>query len=175
MDRFSALPDEILDLISGEVQDYRSLFYLSLVSKNCYHVFSPRLYESVKSGDRQLGTVASLENERVPLTGPHPASFVKNLELEFCPFYPLNPNPDLETKKWQEEETVRTNLFKKRAESALNNITKHAVLRRLQLLGIHLARSARKGELDQVWTPQAACYQKPNFGTSKFGYIRIIM
>ncbi|KAE9398259.1 hypothetical protein BT96DRAFT_920923 [Gymnopus androsaceus JB14] len=130
MDRFSALPDEILDLISGEVQEPRSLFYLSLVSKNCYHVFGRRLYESVKSGDKQIDTVALLENERRPLTSPHPASFVKTLELEF---FPLDPEWDVEEKEWQEQETIRENLFKRQADSALKNVAKYAVLRRLEL------------------------------------------
>ncbi|KAE9398267.1 hypothetical protein BT96DRAFT_1020262 [Gymnopus androsaceus JB14] len=143
MDRFSALPDEILDLISGEVQEPRSLFYMSLVSKNCYHVFSRRLYESVKSGDKQIDTLALLENERIPLTSPHPASFVKTLELEF---FPLDPEWDVEEKEWQEQETIRENLFKRQADSALNNVAKYAILRRLSLRfpKIHLHKGLGK-------------------------------
>ncbi|KAE9398266.1 hypothetical protein BT96DRAFT_38728 [Gymnopus androsaceus JB14] len=130
MDRFSALPNEILDLISGEVQDPKTLFYLSLVSKNCYHVFNRRLYESVKSEDKQIDTVALLENERIPLIGPHPASFVKTLELTLLRLYPAS---DMGEEERQEQETIRENSFRRQADSALNNVAKHAALRRLSL------------------------------------------
>ncbi|KAE9409325.1 hypothetical protein BT96DRAFT_913479 [Gymnopus androsaceus JB14] len=83
MDRFSALPDEILDLISQEIQEHKSLFSLCLVSKNCYDVFNRRLYESVDSLHDQIPTLTLSENERMPLKGPHPASFVETLTLKF--------------------------------------------------------------------------------------------
>lgn len=132
MDYFCALPDDILYLISKEIEDHGSLFSLSNVSKNFYEVFNCRLYKAVDSGSKgKMHTVALSQSARVPLTGSHPASSVKTLRLSH---YPRNPDFYDDFKDYQEQERIAENLLREQANSALNNIAAHhGVLHRLVL------------------------------------------
>lgn len=119
MDRFSSLPNEILDLIAKEIPNYKSLFSLTLVSRNCYGVFNRGLYHSV-SLDGQLRTLALSQGQRLPLT--HPASFVKVLQIGFS--RPYDPEP---TDTELQVESTREEVFKREAASVLKNLDQHAV------------------------------------------------
>lgn len=138
MDQFSALPDDIFYLIRNEIRDLKSLFCLSLVSRNFYEVFNCRLYERVRSdSEGQMHTIALSQSERVPLTGPHPASFVKTLQL-------LLRYEPVDEEQYRAQKNVQRSSFRREAILALNNIADHhAVLRRLEVyfpgsdIGLH--------------------------------------
>lgn len=131
----NTFPPEILDLISQEIRDRRSLFSLSLVSKVFYEVFNRRLYEEVDSYSKgQMRTVALSQSERMPLCGPHPASFVKALQLSSSGYYDdVDDNVD-DNDHREQENLQRTLSFRRQVISAWNNIANHhAVLRRLEV------------------------------------------
>ncbi|KAE9388625.1 hypothetical protein BT96DRAFT_429203 [Gymnopus androsaceus JB14] len=148
MDHFSVLPNEILDLFSTEIQERGSLFSLSLVSKNCYDLFNRRLYEFV-CADRQIRpdqirTFALSQSERMPLIGPHPASFVKTLKLKFIQYEDMEGEEQTPTRL---QGDIEEDLFRTQIIPALKNIAEHSGLYRLELFFPNV--SLDKGIKDQ--------------------------
>lgn len=130
-----ALPTEVLHLISGQIRDRGSLFSLVLVSKRFYILFNRCLYELVDL-DQQVLTLSLSERDRLPLTRPHPASFVKDLELIFCPPEDSDDSDSEQEDGKHDEEMARPRLdgatLRKMASSAVENIINHqAAVRRL--------------------------------------------
>ncbi|KAE9405108.1 hypothetical protein BT96DRAFT_357560 [Gymnopus androsaceus JB14] len=79
---FNALPFELYHLIAQHISDSTSTFCaLSRVSKRAYEAFNPILYEKIDT--LTLSTLALIEKARLPLIGPHPATFVKSIVLEY--------------------------------------------------------------------------------------------
>ena len=118
------LPIEILYLFSAKIEEPGTLFSLTLVSKNCYDVFNHHLYKFMCAHcficPSQIRTLALSPNERMPLIGPHPASFVKRLILKF-----IQTTSDLDE---ENEEESEEDLFRRQVILALNNIAEYAVL-----------------------------------------------
>ncbi|KAJ4491000.1 hypothetical protein J3R30DRAFT_3694966 [Lentinula aciculospora] len=77
---FESLPIELDCLIANQITDTATLSALTLVSRKLYVVFTPELFRSVNRAEA-LPTLASSQNERFPLRNPHPASFVKHLDI----------------------------------------------------------------------------------------------
>jgi hypothetical protein len=79
--RFDLLPNEMYHLIHENLFDDRiqTLLSLVLVSKHCYAVFNSYLYKI--ADDSMLDTLGLSQDDRLPLTIPHPASFVRELDL----------------------------------------------------------------------------------------------
>ncbi|KIK68443.1 hypothetical protein GYMLUDRAFT_35865 [Collybiopsis luxurians FD-317 M1] len=77
--RFDSLPNEIYGLVHENLNDHKALLALVLVSKHCYAVFNRYLYEF--ADDSMLFTLALSDKDRLPLTKPHPASFVRDLSF----------------------------------------------------------------------------------------------
>lgn len=126
MARPSSLPNELIDLIFNEICDYKSVFSMTLVSKSCYDIFNRRLYEFIDlDHDKQLRTLALPQGERLPLTGPHPASLVKYLQLVFTRSSYMDM--DLTEMEIQEDDT-REELFRREAASVLNSVIQHGAI-----------------------------------------------
>lgn len=131
--KFNALPNELFSLIASYTTTISSLFSLTRVSKRSYDAFNPILYRKIDS--LALSTVASTENARLPLSGPHPATFVRCMTFAYpfdCddPTY-LTPN---DTYRTNEEAKKRLNAlapsnlitFQKLVEAAVSNIVFYA-------------------------------------------------
>ena len=103
---FDTLPNELLLLIGDEISDDpRTLKALALVSKCCHDFFGSFLYQD--AGNKALHTLALSKKSRLPLTGTHPASFVKKLSV--------SPTRELSA-----------TVFQKQMASAMRNIALHA-------------------------------------------------
>lgn len=129
---FSTLPNEVLDIVSEAIEAYRDLFSISLASRRCYSVFNRRLYEysdiTIDDYSKKIATLALSDSDRVPLTGPHPASLVQHLELTIF----LRSAEEDGKLDWEMLETPPGLL---RATLALRNIFKHrAALRDVTFL-----------------------------------------
>ncbi|KAF9067299.1 hypothetical protein BDP27DRAFT_1329004 [Rhodocollybia butyracea] len=127
---FDLLPNELCHLILEEL-DYPSLCSLSRVSKRAYAAFAGALYESVQSP--ALFTLASSEKSRLPLSGPHPASFVRRISLSF----PDRPSYSVVSKHKEREEKAKNDrmeglppsdltTFKQLVTKAVNNVIFYA-------------------------------------------------
>ncbi|KAE9407246.1 hypothetical protein BT96DRAFT_986852 [Gymnopus androsaceus JB14] len=79
---FNTLPLELYHLIAQKNPDDTSTFCaLTRVSRRAYEAFNPILYERIDT--LTLSTLALMEKARFPLTGPHPAAFVKSMVFEY--------------------------------------------------------------------------------------------
>ncbi|KAE9391134.1 hypothetical protein BT96DRAFT_1001624 [Gymnopus androsaceus JB14] len=85
---FDFLPNEIyLHILQGIPGDTRTLNALTQISKRCHDFFNSVLYENVPA--TALRTLSLSEQDRLPLTGPHPASYVKKLSVSPPGVYPV--------------------------------------------------------------------------------------
>ncbi|KAE9397703.1 hypothetical protein BT96DRAFT_62744 [Gymnopus androsaceus JB14] len=111
---FTALPNELLLLIGDEISDDpRTLKALTLVSKRYHDFFNSFLYRDVCN--KALPTLALSEQSRLPLTGTHPASYVKKFSVS--PTHKLSAT-----------------VFQKQMASAMKNIALHAATGAIQAL-----------------------------------------
>lgn len=79
---FDDLPPELYELIAEYIPDDTSaICALARISQRAYEAFNPILYKKVDT--LTLPTLALTGKARRPLTGPHPAMFVKSVILEF--------------------------------------------------------------------------------------------
>ena len=77
---FSTLPNELYNLIAEEIQgDTPTLIALTQVSKRFHEIFSSFLYRDVS--DTALYALSLSKRSRLPLVGPHPASYVNKLSV----------------------------------------------------------------------------------------------
>ncbi|KAF9067300.1 hypothetical protein BDP27DRAFT_1329005, partial [Rhodocollybia butyracea] len=127
---FDLLPNELCHLIVEEL-DYSSISSLSRVSKRAYAAFAGTLYEVVQSP--ALFTLASSEKSRLPLSGPHPASFVRHISFSF----PDRVSYSVVSKPKEREEKAKNDrmeglppsdltTFKQLVRAAVNNIIFYA-------------------------------------------------
>ncbi|KAF9070570.1 hypothetical protein BDP27DRAFT_590177 [Rhodocollybia butyracea] len=132
---FEALPFEICRLITEETPLRRDLWALTLVSKHCYAAFNYSLYAEITSA--ALFTLGLAEKARLPLTGPHPASYVKSIDFDLIydeeytyilgggPFQ-RNGIKSKRKKKQQKKKSLDPNMLQKLLTAAVSNIMFYA-------------------------------------------------
>lgn len=77
---FSALPNELYHLIASYTFFVGTLCALTQVSKRFYEAFNPIIYRKIDT--TALTTVGSSKNARLPLSDPHPATFVRSMVFD---------------------------------------------------------------------------------------------
>ncbi|KAF9070586.1 hypothetical protein BDP27DRAFT_1323529 [Rhodocollybia butyracea] len=132
---FEALPFELCRLITEETESSSDLCALTLVSKHCYAAFNYSLYEEITSA--ALFTLGLTEKARLPLTGPHPASYVKSMVFDLLDdearTYVLGGGPfqrngitSKRKKQQQEKKSLDPNTLQKLFTAAVSNIMFYA-------------------------------------------------
>ncbi len=111
---FDKLPVELCGLIFDSIQYTETVSVLSAVSKRNYAIFTPLLYQTARTN--ALGTLAMPAQSRTPLKSPHPASFVKELELEF----------KLDEDQSEEQMRQELKMFRRDIGRAMENLITHA-------------------------------------------------
>ncbi|KIK51496.1 hypothetical protein GYMLUDRAFT_50517 [Collybiopsis luxurians FD-317 M1] len=123
---FNALATELYHLIAEELKNLGSIYALTRVSKRAYAAYNPLLYRNIESP--ALSTLAQTEKSRLPLDGPHPASFVKRIRLNF----PFEDDPELIDEDEEREKAkkrkgpVALAEFKKLVPAAMDNVVFYA-------------------------------------------------
>lgn len=129
---FNALPNELYHLIGSYAFGTSTICALTRVSKCLYETFNPILYKKIDTS--ALSTVASTESARLPLTGPHPATFVRSMVFEF-PFdcdnlmYITRTGFDLKDETRKRVNAIAPSelaIFQKLATSAVSNVISYA-------------------------------------------------
>ncbi|KAE9385531.1 hypothetical protein BT96DRAFT_1006954 [Gymnopus androsaceus JB14] len=110
--RFATLPAELHGEIASKA-DISTLSLLSRVSHSFYGYCNALLYHNVNNAS--VPTLALQQEDRLPLTSPHPATFVKGVTiLDRDGFY---------DEPWEDGEKER---LKEHIPAAMNNILKYA-------------------------------------------------
>lgn len=117
---FSRLPNEICHLIGEEIEYEDEIQALTLVSKSFYAVFNPFLY--AVGDESMLETLGLSEKDRLPLTGPHPASFIRKISLTKDSI----KSYERADGKQMEEAAARLDASRAQITAALQNIIIHA-------------------------------------------------
>ncbi|KAF9070587.1 hypothetical protein BDP27DRAFT_1446888 [Rhodocollybia butyracea] len=132
---FEALPFELCRLITEETESGNDLWALTLVSKHCYAAFNYSLYKEITSA--ALFTLGLAEKARLPLTGPHPASYVKSIDFDLLddeeytyilgggPFQ-RNGRTSKRKKQKQEKKSLDPTTLQKLLTAAVSNIMFYA-------------------------------------------------
>ncbi|KAF9070571.1 hypothetical protein BDP27DRAFT_1323500 [Rhodocollybia butyracea] len=146
---FEALPFELCRLIIKEGLLRSDLLALTLVSKHCYAAFNYSLYDEVTSA--ALFTLGLTEKARLPLTGPHPASYVKSMDfdlmyneeytyiLEGGPFQrnDIKSKKSKQKKQQQKKKSSDPNMLQKLFTAAVSNIMFYAPHASVKTLNYH--------------------------------------
>ena len=119
MNAFDKLPVELCDLISkfsvlAQAESLHGLYTLTRLSKRNYAIFNPFLYRILDND--ALRVLAASQASRIPLASPHPASFVKELKLEY--------NVDEDHSEEEMRKSLKT--FRKDVGRAMANMIAHA-------------------------------------------------
>ncbi|KIK54437.1 hypothetical protein GYMLUDRAFT_77137 [Collybiopsis luxurians FD-317 M1] len=135
---FAKLPYELNHLIAKESTQSGSLCTLAQVCRRTYAAANPMVYEQV--GLSTLFTLALTERARLPLTNPHPASFVKCIDFDFVhgdTAYVLGGGPFGQSKIFRRKSSKRSMsldivTLQKLLTAAANNIIFYAPPKRLK-------------------------------------------